>query len=93
MSMLLAILVGVLAIWMLAAAWCGYRASLWRFAVVLLIGLGLNMAWMVLGLDARPFERHALVAQAAATLYALCAFGLGWLVGRFRRAWDSSRVD
>jgi hypothetical protein len=56
------------------------------------IGLALNMVWMMGGLDAHPLEVHALIAQASVTLYALCAFGLGWFVGRIARAWAASRV-
>ncbi|QFT60359.1 hypothetical protein FIU94_16135 [Sulfitobacter sp. THAF37] len=87
------ILVAILGAWMLACAIQGYRVRPMGFVGVLLVGLALNMLWMALHLDARPLEGHALMAQAALTLYGLCAFGAGWLVGRVVRQFRASRVD
>ena len=56
-------------------------------------GLALNMAWMMIGLNARLLEINALIAQASAALYACAAFGCGWLAGRIMREWRASRVD
>ncbi|APE43057.1 hypothetical protein BOO69_06220 [Sulfitobacter alexandrii] len=89
----IAVLVAILAAWMLACAVQGYRVRLLGFAGVLVLGLALNMLWMTLHLDARPLEGNALIAQAALTLYGLCAFGAGWLVGRVVRQFRASRVD
>lgn len=92
MTPLIATLIAVLAIWLLACAWCGYRQRLIGFVAVVCAGFALNACWMVFGLNARPFEPNALIAQASAGLYAFCAFGLGWFTGRIRRAWRDSRV-
>ena len=86
-------LVAVLGLWMLLCAWCGYGKRFGTFILVLLGGLGLNMAWMILGLKASPFELHAMMAEFSALLYAFCALGCGWLVGRVARQWQASRVD
>ena len=93
MNGLAVILVTILAVWMLVCIRCGMRRR-WRlFLAVLAVGLALNMAWMMIGLDARWLEPHAIMAQAAVALYGLSAFGLGWLVGRIRRAWRESAVQ
>lgn len=89
----LAPLIAALCLWMAVCAWCGYRRRFIAFLAFLLGGLALNMLWMTLALHAHPFELNALVAQSAATLYALCAFGIGWFGGRIRRAWQDSRVE
>lgn len=93
MTSLAVILVTVLVIWMSACAACGYRSKVWAFVVVLVLGLGMNMAWMMIGLDARALEPHALIAQASVALYGCSAFGFGWLLGRVRRAWRESAVS
>jgi len=93
MTPMLALLIAVLVVWMLAAGWCGYGKRFLGFILVLLIGLALNAAWMVFGLDAKPFETPVIYAQIAATGYALCAFLTGWLVGRLVRQIRESRVD
>jgi hypothetical protein len=93
MSVTVLTLIAVLAVWMLLCAWCGYRARYLLFVGVLLGGLALNLAWMVFGLKTHPFDIHALSAQMAAVLYAVGAFGCGWLVGRFARRWQDSRVE
>lgn len=93
MSLLVALLVLVLAIWMAACAWTGFQFNIKRFVAVLIIGLGLNMIWMMGWLNAHPLEINALIAQASAVLYALCAFGAGVFAGRIHRAWVASRVD
>lgn len=93
MNWLLILLVTVLVIWMLLCARCGYHLRLIRFLGVLIGGLALNMGWMVFALKAHPFEPNALVAQASAVLYAITAFGSGWLVGRLVRQWRASGVE
>lgn len=93
LSPLLVTLLGVFAVWFGACIWCGYQSRLLRLAVVLAVGLGLNAAWMVWGLDARVFEPHALIAQASLVLYAVGGFGLGWIAGRLVRRWRESRVE
>lgn len=93
MTVLVSILIGCLAIWMSACAYTGYKVLPVRFLVVLLAGLMANSAWMVLGLDARLTEPHALVTLASAAVYGLCAFGLGLILGRFVRQWRASAVD
>lgn len=86
-------LVVVLLIWMAACAWAGFARRFVAFLGILIVGLMLNTAWMVIALDATPFEANAVIAQGAATLYAVCAFGSGWFAGRIRRAWRQSRVE
>ena len=93
MNMLVLILVSLLIFWMLACAYCGYHLRILRFFAVLMAGLALNMAWMMIGLNARLLEINALIAQASAALYACAAFGCGWLAGRIMREWRASRVD
>ena len=93
MNMLVLILISLLIFWMLACAYCGYHLRILRFFAVLMAGLALNMAWMMIGLNARLFEINALIAQASAALYACAAFGCGWLAGRIMREWRASRVD
>jgi len=92
MNMTLILLVTILLLWMAACTLCGYRGRFVGFLGVLLAGLTLNMAWMVYGLQAHPFEMNALIAQGAASLYAVCAFGMGWFAARIRRAWQDSRI-
>ncbi|MEX3315855.1 hypothetical protein [Sulfitobacter sp. PS-8MA] len=86
-------LLTVFALWMVACIWTGFRARIWLFFAVLAIGLALNATWMVLGLDARVLEPHALLAQVSVILYAVGGFGAGWLAGRMARRWRESRVD
>tara|TARA_R110002072_G_scaffold18676_14_gene69732 strand:- start:476 stop:757 length:282 start_codon:yes stop_codon:yes gene_type:complete len=93
MTMTVATLVMVLAVWMLVCGWCGYRRRVFAFLAVLLAGLALNMAWMVFGLNARPFEANALMAETSALMYAIGAFGVGWLAGRLARQWQSTQVE
>jgi len=93
MSVTVATLISVLAVWMLICGWCGYRMRVFAFFGVLLAGLALNMAWMVVGLNARPFEAHAMMAEMSAFMYGIGAFGVGWLVGRLARQFQASRVD
>ncbi|MGJ8625539.1 MAG: hypothetical protein ACSHXB_01155 [Sulfitobacter sp.] len=92
MSMTVTTLVAILAVWMMVCGWCGYRRRGFAFLIVLIVGLGLNMAWMVFGLSARPFEAHAMMAEMSALMYGLGAFGVGWLLGRLARQFQVSRV-
>ena len=89
----LAPVIGVLCLWMIACAWCGYQRRYVGFLAVLLGGLALNALGMAYLLNAQPFEANALMAQTAAVLYAFCAFGVGWFAGRIRRAWRESRAE
>ena len=93
MNTLVVVLIAVLMVWMSVCAWCGFRKRISLFFCVLGVGLVLNMAWMVFGLDARIFEPHALMAQGAATLYGLSACGIGWLAGRVSREWRASKIE
>ncbi|NUH66177.1 hypothetical protein HTT03_12860 [Sulfitobacter sp. S0837] len=86
-------LLSVFAVWFFACIWTGYRLRVWLFFVVLAVGLGLNATWMVLGLNARVLEPHALLAQVSVILYAVGGFGFGWLAGRVVLRWRESRVD
>ena len=82
----------VLLAWMALCAMCGLR---WRpivFLAALAGGLALNLAWMVLGLDAKPFEPHALMAQGALALYGIGSFGAGLLARRLVQAWRETAV-
>lgn len=92
MTLLVAALISVLSVWLLACAACGFHQRLVGFVAVVCAGLALNACWMVFGLAAHPFERNALIAQGSACLYAFCAFGVGWFMGRVRRAWNDSRI-
>ena len=92
MSGVVMILIAVLAVWMLACAWCGFYVRFLRFLAVLIAGLALNMVWMMTALDAKPFEPNAIMALAAAVLYAVSAFGGGYLVGRMVRQFRQSRA-
>ncbi|NNK15991.1 MAG: hypothetical protein HKP51_03695 [Sulfitobacter sp.] len=92
MNITLILLVTTLLLWMAACAICGYRGRFVGFLGVLLAGLTLNMVWMVYGLQAHPLETNALIAQGAASLYAVCAFSIGWFAARIRRAWRDSRI-
>ena len=85
-------ILGLLAFWMAACCFCGLKGRFIAFLAVLFIGLATNMVWMVFGLQARPFETDALIAQGSATLFALCAFAIGLFLRRFLRAWTDSHV-
>lgn len=85
MKPIVAALIGVLVMWMLACAICGYHRRFVAFLAIALGGIALNIAWMVIGLDADPFGKHALVAHAAASLYAISSVLTGWVVGRVVR--------
>ncbi|MDF3414121.1 hypothetical protein HKX54_06615 [Sulfitobacter sp. M57] len=93
MNTLLGTLLGLLALWMAACCFCGYKRRFLWFLVVLLGGLGANLCWMVFGLNARVLEVNVLIAQASAATYAVCAFAIGLFVGRIRRKWIESRVE
>ncbi|MGJ5618556.1 hypothetical protein [Sulfitobacter sp. MF3-043] len=93
MSMTVTTMLALLAVWMLVCAWCGYRIRVIAFLGLLLLGIGLNMAWIVFGLKAAPFEAHALMAQAALAMYGIGTFGIGFLVGRLARQFRASRVE
>ncbi len=86
-------MIGVLICWMAICAWCGFTRRFGVFLLVLLVGLGLNMGWMVIGLAADPFEPHLIMALMAMALYGLVALGCGWLAGRLAQHWRASRVD
>jgi putative Mn2+ efflux pump MntP len=90
---LVIILVTMLAVWMIAAAYCGYKMLLRRFVTVLCAGLAVNVAWMMLGLNASLTEPSFLITLVASGMYALCAFGCGVLTGRLVRQWRASAVD
>ncbi|MFK7838070.1 MAG: hypothetical protein AB8B60_17810 [Sulfitobacter sp.] len=85
-------LVAVLLLWMVFCALCGFRKRYVGFLAMLLGGLALNMLWMVFGLNAQPFEPHALLAQFSAVIYAVCAFFIGWFARRVQQAWQDSKV-
>ena len=93
MNNLVLLLMVVLAVWMVACAYCGYKVLLRRFVTILCAGLVANAAWMMLGLNARLSEPHVLIALVAVVVYAVCAFGCGWLAGRLVRQWRASAVD
>ncbi|MEP5732466.1 MAG: hypothetical protein ABJL67_24210 [Sulfitobacter sp.] len=88
---MMALIAGLL-LWMVFCALCGFRGRFFVFLAMLIGGLVLNSLWMVFGLDAQPFESHAVMAQGAAVIYALCAFGCGWFARRLRQAWRDSKV-
>ncbi|KIN61492.1 hypothetical protein Z945_2484 [Sulfitobacter noctilucae] len=87
------LLFGILVVWMLACAACGFTRRYLRFLSVLLAGLALNLSWMVFGLQAHPFEVNVLMALTAALIYGVCAFFIGGFAGRIARAWRDSRVS
>lgn len=93
MSMTVTSMIAVLGVWMLACAWTGYHKRFARFGALVLVGLGVNMLWMVAGLKAHPLDANALLAEVSLLLYAVFAFGIGWLVGRLARQLQASRVD
>ena len=93
MSGLVAGLVAVLVLWMIACGICGARRNFKQFAAALIVGLTINMVWMMIRLNAHPLEDHALMAQASVTLCALCAFGFGWIAGRILDAWRQSTIE
>lgn len=93
MSLTVTSMIALLVVWMLACAWTGYHQRFARFAALVLVGLGINMLWIVIGLKAHPLELNALMAEASLLLYLIFAFGIGWLAGRLARQWQASRVD
>jgi hypothetical protein len=86
-------LIAGLGIWMAACAYAGYAKRFGLFVVILVLGMALNAAWMVFGLEARPLSNPALMAHAGVLLYAFAALGFGWLLGRVVRGFRDSRVD
>jgi hypothetical protein len=93
MTPTLALLIAVLVVWMFVLGWCGYAKRFLLALLVLLIGLGLNWAWMIFGLGAKLIEPPVVMAQISALMYAFCALATGWLIGRFMRQWRASRVE
>lgn len=87
------LLVVGLALWIFGCGYAGFHQRMGLFVIVLLIGLGLNTLWMVIGLDARPFSAPAMTAHAGALLYAFCALGMGWIFARTARRFRDSRVE
>ena len=73
--------------------WAGYRMRTGLLVGMVLAGLAANALWMVAGLGADPLSRHALMAQGALILYAVGAFGFGWLAGRLRRRSIEARAN
>ena len=90
---MLFVLVTGLAVWLLGCGYAGYHRRLGLFVIVTLVGMGLNTVWMIAGLDAHPLSSPALMAHAAALLYAGGALGVGWFAGRVVRGFRDSRVD
>lgn len=93
MNMTVLTLMAVLAVWMVICGWCGYRKRVFAFLAVMVLGLALNMAWMIIGLNARPFEAHALMAEMSVLMYGIGAFGVGWMIGRLVRQFRKTRVE
>ena len=93
MTLLLISLVSVFLLWMGALALCGFFRRFKRFLALWMMGLALNMIWMRLGLQAHPFEKHALFAQFSLSLYAVSTFAVGWFLQRIYRHWQNSRVE
>ena len=91
--MMLYVLVPGLAVWMLFCGYVGYHRRFGLALIVVAIGMGLNTLWMMLGLDAQPLSRPALMAHAAAVFYAISAVGTGFLIGRLVQAFRESRVE
>jgi hypothetical protein len=87
------ILVAVLTAWMLICGWCGFRRRFFGFLATLLVGLAMNMAWMIIGLNSHPFDAHALMAQMSVLMYGIGAFGVGWMAGRLVLQFRKTRVD
>ena len=73
--------------------WAGYRMRIGLLVGIVLAGLAANTLWMVAGLGADPLSPHALMAQGALILYAVGAFGFGWLAGRLRRRFIEARAN
>jgi len=82
----------VLVCWMLICVWCGFGARIIWFGIALMLGMALNLIWVTLVLRVDPLSTHALMTYFSALLYALASFGLGWIVGRFVRSWQSSQI-
>ena len=93
MSPTVVTLIAVLCVWMLACAWCGFRARIVMFLAVLLGGLAANQLWMMIGLKAKALEYNLIFAQLSAMCFAVFALGCGWLAGRVARQWQASRVE
>ncbi|WP_299874500.1 hypothetical protein [uncultured Sulfitobacter sp.] len=93
MSLTITSMIALLAVWMLAIGWTGYHKRFARFAALVLVGLGVNMLWITAGLKAHPLDPNALLAEASLLLYAVFAFGIGWLAGRLARQLQASRVE
>lgn len=93
MTPLVMALIIALCFWMALCAICGFRRRVMLFFGLLLTGLTINQIWMMVGLNAKLLEPHALMAQAALVMYGLCAFGVGWLASRVAQAWAESKVD
>lgn len=90
---MLYLLMAGLAVWVFGCGYAGYKKRFGLFVIIALTGMGLNTLWMVLGLDARPFSPPAMMAHAAALLYAFSSVGLGWLTGRLVGRFRESKVD
>lgn len=83
----------VLGVWGLACAWCGYAVQLVLFGMNVAFGVGLAMAYVVIGLGLQFTSGNALMLYASAILFALGCFGVGWLMGRFRRRLQETRIE
>lgn len=86
------VMIIALIVWMLGCAYAGYAKRFGLFFVILAVGMLLNTAWMVRGLDAKPLSNPALAAHAGMLLYAVAAVGFGWLAGRMVRGFRASSV-
>ncbi len=90
---MLSVLVAGLGLWLFGCGYAGYHKRFGLFAIVLLVGMGLNTFWMMAGLHAHPLSPPALTAHAAALMYAVSALGVGWFAGRVVRGFRESRVE
>lgn len=79
---MIATLMGIVILWMLACAVCGYWGRFILFLGIAIGGIALNITWMVVGLEAYPFTNHALRAHFAAVVYAVSSFVSGWVLRR-----------
>lgn len=90
---MLFVLVPALAVWMFFCAYAGYNERFVLFLGIVLVGLGVNTLWMMIGLSAQPFSNPAITAHAGIILYGISAGMLGFLIGRISRAFRASKVE
>ncbi|MGB5864211.1 MAG: hypothetical protein WBG95_07900 [Sulfitobacter sp.] len=80
-------------VWLLGCGYAGYKIRFLAFACLVVVGIALITVYIIYGLYQAPLSPHAIMAQSAALMLSVSAFGMGWLLGRLVKRFRDSAVD